>query len=258
MNIKQILESLLFVNEKPIAIKELAEVLAEDKKEIITALEELSAEYAERECGISIVKVAGGFQMCSHPDNSEWVKKMFREKNKQKLSGASLEAVAIIAYKQPITRTEIEAIRGVNSDGVVRHLLAWGLVKEAGRKEVPGRPFLYITTRKFLEYFGLNSLKDLPCLEEFTEFSKDLERENEEISGQTEKADLLPEESKSETMSGPQLESEDFQPADIRLKSGDVLQGPDLICELDHSGSAQAKETDPDFNEDTKPINTEG
>jgi segregation and condensation protein B len=113
------------------------------------------------------VKVAGGYQMCSNPENEQWIKKLYQEKNKQKLSIASLETLAIIAYKQPITRLEIEAIRGVNTEGVLKHLLELGLIKTEGRKEVVGRPFMYITTRKFLEYFGLNSLKDLPKLEEF-------------------------------------------------------------------------------------------
>ena len=173
MNIKSILESLLLVNERPIETKELAGILNIDKRQIEKSLDELASEYSARASGVCIIKVAGGYQMCSHPDNEEWVKKMYQEKNKQRLSGASLETLAIIAYKQPITRTEVELIRGVNVDGVTRHLLEWGLIKEAGRKPVPGRPFLYITTRKFLEYFGLNSLEDLPKLEEFAEFSKD-------------------------------------------------------------------------------------
>ena len=105
--------------------------------------------------------------MCSRPESEHWIKKMYQERGKQKLSLPSLETLAIIAYKQPITRMEIESIRGVNIDGVVRHLLDLGLIKTEGRKEVVGRPFLYITTRKFLEYFGLNVLKDLPRLEEF-------------------------------------------------------------------------------------------
>ena len=105
--------------------------------------------------------------MCSTPQNEAWVKEMYRERGKQKLSNASLETLAIVAYKQPITRMEIEAVRGVNVDGVTKHLVDLGLIKIGGRKEVIGRPFLYITTRKFLEYFGLNALKDLPKLEEF-------------------------------------------------------------------------------------------
>ncbi len=170
MNIKPILESLLFVNEKPLDIKELAQILGLDKKEIEKNLEEIAREYQQRRAGICIVKVAGGYQMCAHPDNEEWIRKMYHERNRYRLSHASLETLAIVAYKQPITRPEIESIRGVNIDGVIRHLLELGLIKEGGRKEVPGRPFLYVTTRKFLEYFGLNSLEDLPKLEDFSEF----------------------------------------------------------------------------------------
>ncbi|MDP2924575.1 MAG: SMC-Scp complex subunit ScpB [Candidatus Omnitrophota bacterium] len=167
MNIKSIIESLLFVNERPMELAELCEIINIEKKEIENALEELITEYGQRNCGICIVKVAGGYQMCSAPANEPWIKEMYRERGKQKLSVASLETLAIIAYKQPITRMEIESIRGVNIDGVAKHLTDLGLIKIEGRKEVPGRPFLYITTRKFLEYFGLNTLKDLPRLEDF-------------------------------------------------------------------------------------------
>ncbi len=166
-NVKSILEALLFINERPIEVGELTEVLEISRKETEAALEELSLEYKERSSGICIVKVAGGYQMCSSPDNETWVKKMYQERTKQKLSIASLETLAVIAYKQPVTRVEIEAIRGVNVDGVARKLSELGLIKIAGRKDVIGKPFLYITTRKFLEYFGINALKDLPKLEEF-------------------------------------------------------------------------------------------
>jgi len=166
-SIKSILEALLFINEKPIEVNELAEVLEINRKEINSSLEELSADYKNRSSGICIVKVAGGYQMCSAPDNETWVKKMYQERSKQKLSTASLETLAVIAYKQPATRVEIEAIRGVSADNMVRKLSELGLIKIAGRKDVVGKPFLYITTRKFLEYFGINTLKDLPKLEEF-------------------------------------------------------------------------------------------
>ena len=175
---KTVLEALLFVNEKPIEIKELAAVLGVDRKDVENDLKELSQSYIERDSGICIVKVAGGYQMCSRPENEEWIRKMYREKNKHRLSSAALETLAIIAYKQPITRLEVEMIRGVNADGVVRHLLSLSLIKEAGRKEVPGRPFLYITTRKFLEHFGLDTIKDLPGLEEFPEFSSEIQEGN--------------------------------------------------------------------------------
>ncbi len=165
--IKTIIESLLFINEKPIETGELAQVLEIGKKEIDSALDKLILEYNERRSGICIVKVAGGYEMCTCADNEPWVKKMYQERSKHKLSIASLETLAIIVYKQPVTRIEIEAVRGVNVDGVVRKLLQLGLIKTAGRKDVIGKPFLYITTRNFLEYFGINSLKDLPKLENF-------------------------------------------------------------------------------------------
>lgn len=165
--IKSIAESLLFVNERPIDLGELSEILNVDRKEIEATLEELISEYSQRSLGLCIVKVAGGYQMCASPVNEPWIKEMYCERGKQKLSVASLETLAIIAYKQPITRMEIESIRGVNIDGVTKHLTDLGLIKIEGRKEVIGRPFLYITTRKFLEYFGLNALKDLPKLEDF-------------------------------------------------------------------------------------------
>jgi segregation and condensation protein B len=167
-DIKPIIESLLFINEKPIEPKEIVGILDIDRKEIELALDELVEQYRGRRSGVCIVKVAGGYQMCSAPESAPWVKKMYQERNKQKLSLPALETLAIVAYKQPVTRMEIEAIRGVNVDNMVRNLTELGLVKTEGRKEVIGRPFLYITTRKFLEYFGLNSLKDLPKLEEFS------------------------------------------------------------------------------------------
>ncbi|MCF7869743.1 MAG: SMC-Scp complex subunit ScpB [Candidatus Omnitrophica bacterium] len=172
---KSILESLLFVNEKPIQLFEISRILEIKNKEIKEAVEELKTEYNDRDSGISIVPVAGGYQMYSAPFNEPWVKRMYSRQNKQKLSTASLETLAIIAYKQPITRIEIEQIRGVNVDGVVRKLGELGLIKTAGKKEVVGRPFLYITTRTFLEYFGINTLKDLPNLEEFVNLA---EKEN--------------------------------------------------------------------------------
>ena len=170
--IKAILESLLFINERPIDAAELQEILGIEKKRIETCMHELIDEYTKRYCGICIVQIAGGYQMCTAPVNEPWIKKMYQERGRHKLSAAAMETLAIIAYKQPITRMEIEAIRGVNADVVTRNLENMGLVKTAGRKEVVGRPFLYVTTGKFLEYFGLNDLKDLPPLEEFAQLAQ--------------------------------------------------------------------------------------
>jgi len=185
--LKSILESLLFINEKPISTGELMQVIDTCKNEIEDSLKELTAEYSQRKAGICIVKIAGGYQMCSTPDNSPWVKKMYQERNKQKLSTASLETLAIIAYKQPITRIEIEEIRGVKVDAMARKLSDLGLIKIAGRKNVIGKPFLYITTRNFLEYFGINSLKELPNLEEFTKIVSVDNNQNNVVDIQQEK-----------------------------------------------------------------------
>ena len=190
-NIKSILEALLFINERPIEVGELTEVLEISRGEIEKVLEKLSLEYRERCSGICIIKVAGGYQMCSAPDNDTWVKKMYQERGKQKLSTASLETLAVIAYRQPVTRVEIEAIRGVNVDGVARKLSELGLIKIAGRKDVIGKPFLYITTRKFLEYFGINTLKDLPKLEEFAALA---ERDKINTEVETDKVETTMEE----------------------------------------------------------------
>lgn len=181
MNIKSIIESLLFVNEKPMEVSKLASLLEVSHREIENYIEDLKRDYENRQAGICIVKVGGGYQMCSSPFNEEFVKKMVMEKNKQRLSVAALETLAIIAYKQPVTKMEIESIRGVNVDGVIKLLLERDLIKITGRKDVPGRPFLYSTTKKFLEHFGLNSLEDLPKLEEDGFYAlREVEEENKQ------------------------------------------------------------------------------
>ncbi len=164
MELKSILESILFVNEKPVSLEECVHLLGRDRKEIEAVFEQMIKECEERKAGLCIVKVAGGYQMCSLPANVDWIKKFYKDKFKQKLSNAALESLAIIAYKQPATKLEIESIRGVNTDGVINHLSKLGLIKIVGKKQVIGRPFMYGTTRQFLEYFGLNSLQELPPL----------------------------------------------------------------------------------------------
>jgi hypothetical protein len=116
---------------------------------------------------MAVAEVAGGWQMLSAPAFAEYIREFYKTRHKEKLSRAGLEVLAIIAYKQPVSRTDVEMIRGVNSDGTVMHLLNKGLIRIAGRKEVPGRPYVYATTTQFLEYFGLRALEDLPKLEDF-------------------------------------------------------------------------------------------
>jgi len=174
MDLKSILESILFVNEKPITVEEIGQALDLEKKEVASSMEELRKDYEQRRSGLCIVSVAGGYQMCTQPANTEWVKKLYKERFKRRLTSASLEVLAIVAYKQPVTKLEIESIRGVNCEQVIKGLFNLGLIKVKGRKDVLGRPFLYGTSRKFLEYFGLNSLEELPRLEKEQEYKNGL------------------------------------------------------------------------------------
>src|SRR3989338_5795087 len=167
--VKGIIEALLLTSEKAVMLEQIKEVVeGVDTSDIRELINVLQKEYRERKSGISIVEIAGGYQMLTSFDYAMYVKKFYRTKHKEKLSKPALETLAIVAYKQPVSRLEVELIRGVNSDGVVAHLLDKDLIKITGRKDVPGRPYLYGTTKQFLEYFGLKSLADLPKLEDFS------------------------------------------------------------------------------------------
>ena len=178
-HVKGVVEALLFVNEKPVTIDQIKHVLgAMNAAEIKQVIQGLSEEYEQRQSGTKIVEIAGGYQMLSSPAYVSYIRDFYKTKHKEKLSKPALETLAIVAYKQPVTRTEVELIRGVNSDGVIAHLLTKELIKPVGRKDVPGRPFLYGTTRQFLEYFGLKSLEDLPTLEEFPNLTAPAQEDN--------------------------------------------------------------------------------
>jgi segregation and condensation protein B len=169
--IKSILESLLFVAEGPLTVQRLADVFGQvEKKEIAGLLEELRAEFDAQGRGFRLHEVAGGYQLRTPRENADWIKRLQQSKG-ARMSRATLETLAIVAYKQPITRAEIEKIRGVDVDGVVSTLLERRLVRIAGRKEVAGRPFLYGTTREFLEVFNLKDLSHLPTLKEMEELA---------------------------------------------------------------------------------------
>jgi segregation and condensation protein B len=168
-DLKAIIEALIFASPEPMTMKGLSKVLdTEPKEDIEAAIQSLKADY-DRPGGLQIVEVAGGYQIVTRPELHEWVRRLFHERTTQKLSVAALETLAVIAYKQPITGPEIAEIRGVNTAGVLSTLIERKLVKIAGRKQVVGRPFLYGTTREFLERFGLNDLSDLPKVEDMSE-----------------------------------------------------------------------------------------
>lgn len=166
---KSVLEALLFISGEPVSLDTLKNILEIDKEEIERLAEELMNEYRSRNTGLLIVEVAGGFQMATKPVCAPWIKKLLSITMPTRLSQQSLETLSIIAYKQPAIKAEIDSIRGVNSEGPLRTLLERRLIKILGRKEAPGRPLMYGTTREFLEYFGLKNLLELPTLKEFQE-----------------------------------------------------------------------------------------
>ena len=167
--LKPIIEALIFASPDPLTLKTLFRLLDEEPPEDVErALEALQADYDARG-GLQMVQVAGGYQICTRPEFHEWVRRLFHQHSKQRLSVQALETLAVIAYKQPITGPEIAEIRGVNTSAVVGTLLERQLVKVVGRRPVVGRPFLYATTREFLNRFGLSDLGDLPKVEEMAE-----------------------------------------------------------------------------------------
>jgi segregation and condensation protein B len=165
-----VLEALLFLSGELLSVSAIKDVIELPESEVKRLMEELMAEYKNRNAGLLIVEIANGYQMVTNPEYADWVRKFRSIHISSKLSVPALETLAIIAYKQPIIRAEIEQLRSVNSDSAIKRLLERRLIKIMGRKEVPGRPFLYGTTREFLQYFGLKDLTGLPTL-------KDLVRE---------------------------------------------------------------------------------
>jgi segregation and condensation protein B len=164
--LKGAVEALLFVSDEPLKVSDLAKVLGVTEKEVGGAIQDLSVNYEREGRGIRLRQVAGGFRLYSSPDYAPYIQNLLVHKDHCRLTQAALETLAIIAYKQPVTKAEISAIRGVNSEGVVTTLLRKELIREVGRAKAPGNPLLYGTTAHFLESLGLNSLADLPPLDE--------------------------------------------------------------------------------------------
>ena len=156
------LEALLFISDEPVSSTVLGQSLEMDRREVDQLCEELARRYEERGSGIVLRNVAGGWRLTTHPDAAPFVEQYVLSSRHARLTKASLETLAIVAYKQPVTRHQVSSIRGVDSDGVLRALSERGLVEEVGRDEGPGRPVLYGTASLFLERLGLRSLSDLP------------------------------------------------------------------------------------------------
>ncbi len=179
-DLKKIVETLLFITDRPVKPSRLADVIdgsnAKQIREVISALQE---EYTAQGRAVQIVEIGGGFQMATKPEYGRWVRKLYNEKMTTKLSNAALETLAIIAYKQPITRAEMEAIRGVDVAGPLERLLERALVRVVGKKDTVGRPMVYGTTDEFLRMFGLNKLAELPDLQVFA--AKNLHEKQEDL-----------------------------------------------------------------------------
>jgi len=181
MTLPRVIEALLFSAQRPLSIRELTEAIkgagTEDEfspnefarvnqAEVAAGLEQLKVEYIEQQRAFQLDEKADGWQMVTDPQYVQWVRQLFPAPKPARLSAPALETLAIIAYRQPITRADVEAVRGVNIDGVLQTLMERGLVKIAGRAEIPGRPLLYETTQFFLDHFGLRNLDELPNVEE--------------------------------------------------------------------------------------------
>src|SRR5437016_11493971 len=182
MTLPRVIEALLFSAQKPLSIREItAAIKSADadpaaagpnefshvrEAEVAPALEQLKIEYVEQQRAFQLIEKAEGWQLATDPQYAQWVRGLFPAAKPARLSAPALETLAIIAYRQPITRADVEAVRGVNIDGVLQTLMERGLVKIAGRAEIPGRPLLYETTQFFLDHFGLRNLDELPNVEE--------------------------------------------------------------------------------------------
>ncbi|MBU5590734.1 segregation/condensation protein B [Clostridium sp. MSJ-4] len=162
-----VIESLLFVSGEPMELKHISNIIECDNKYTKEILKEMIKEYEKERRGIKLIHTDGKYQLVTKPENSDYIQKILKTNSRQSLSQAALETLAIIAYKQPITRIDIDEIRGVKSDSAVQRLLERELIKESGRLEVAGRPILYSTTEEFLKQFNMETLKELPSLDSF-------------------------------------------------------------------------------------------
>lgn len=214
-------EALLFVSDEPVSSAKLAAILEISPVEMDEVLTELAAEYADENRGMQLREVAGGWRFYSHPAYHDLIERYVISWDTRRLSQAGLEVLAIIAYHQPVTRAGINAIRGVNSEGVVSSLVEKGLVREMGRGEAPGNAILYGTTRSFLERFGLKSVKDLPPLEDFAPDEESREYIRERLSGM------------------------DEQRRQMSFDEEDALDGRGLdVCLVNADGSVHVEEVD--------------
>ena len=177
---KQIIENLLFITDRPLKLSRIAEVVEHiSSKRVLEIIQELAKEYEDTGRAVRILEIGGGYQMCTKPEYGRWVRKLYNEKMTTRLSNAALETLAIIAYKQPVTRAEMEMIRGVDVAAPLERLLERGLVRVLGKRDTIGRPMVYGTTDEFLRLFGLNKISELPDLQVFA--AKQVQEKQEDL-----------------------------------------------------------------------------
>jgi len=198
-NKRQIIEALIFASDEPLTVKQIQVIMGSSEytgirfrvkeEEVLETIKALNEDYAQTHRPFRITHIAGGYQFATQPEFAEWLGRMMKEKSKRKLSQSVLESLSVVAYKQPVTKGEVEAIRGVNADYAMQKLLERGLITIVGRAATPGRPLLYGTTQDFLKHFGINDLSDLPKPREIEEIMKeqssDMEREILKRMGKT-------------------------------------------------------------------------
>ena len=235
-NLKYIIESLLFVSDTPIMLRQIHNIMPDvSMSNIRKAVEELTHEYNERVGSFYLSNVAGGIQLRTRPGYREWIKRFIRSRP-IRLSRAALEALAIVAYKQPVTRAEVDKIRGVDSGAIMRTLVENKLIRIIGRKEVAGRPMLYTTSRRFLEVFDLNDLKDLPAPDDLEIDDTDVKKEQQASAASTD--EIHSESEDSQTDNNDALSPDHSESEDSQTENNDALSPDHSDSELFHTDNS--------------------
>jgi segregation and condensation protein B len=216
-NVKGALEAMLFVADEPLYPHRLASILECDEGQVLSALQELRDEYIEYNRGMQLREVGGGWRMHTHPAYAAQIEKLLLSAKKTRLTRAAVETLAIITYMQPITRGQVANLRGVQSENMVKVLEEQGLVAESGKEKAPGGPSLYVTTDQFLQRFGLNSLEELPPLEDFKPDQETVERIARSLSGHQDNASWRESEDESASLRGGEAET-------VSLRGGEAAE----------------------------------
>jgi len=253
-----VIEALLFSTDKPLPANVIAEVVELPVEKIQEAMGELDIKLKESNSSVKLMQIAGGYQLVTYPEYAPYIKKLYKNKLLTRLSKPAMEVLAVIAYKQPITKQEVEAIRGINSDGVYHTLLERKLIKIVGRKDAPGRPLLYGTTKEFLQYLGINSLDDLPKIEEVKAI---LEKEENAVNWQErideakkQQISLFDEEGRPIQVENEQQKNDDAGKNNMETEKYDEAEGKNNEDDLEKEDEEEDKEEyeDEDENEDEK------